>query len=112
MSIEWGINLHLDDMDDRVHAAFPAALAKAMEHVRGEAVRQTPVETGNLAGSAAVTVSADHAELTYPGPYARRQHYELDWHHNTGNALYLELPMVQEAPKVFNILSDEIGKVL
>ena len=112
MSVGWEINLNLDGVDDRVKAAFPAALAKAMEHVRGEAVRQTPVETGNLAGSAAVTVTGNHAELKYPGPYARYQHYGMDFHHNTGNALFLELPMVQEAPKVFNILSEEIGKVL
>jgi len=112
MSIEWEFDLHLDRVDEAVKAAIPVALGKAMEHVRGEAVKQTPVESGNLAGSAGVTVKDNEATLLFPGPYARYQHYGLDFHHNHGNALFLELPMVTEAPKVIEIIADELRKVI
>jgi hypothetical protein len=112
MSIEWEFDLHLDRVDEAVKAAIPVALGKAIEHVRGEAVKQTPVESGNLAGSAGVTVTGNEASLLYPGPYARNQHESMDFHHNHGNAKFLELPMMQEAPRVIQIITDELGKVI
>jgi hypothetical protein len=101
----------LDGLDSRITAALTPALAKAMEHVRGVAVSLTPKETGHLAGAAGVTVEGLEAQLKYPGPYARNQHYSLDFRHTNGQALYLEQPMITEAPQVLKILSDEIGKV-
>jgi hypothetical protein len=102
----------LDGLDSRITAALTPALAKAMEHVRGVAVELTPVESGNLRGSAGVTVEGLEAQLLFPGPYARYQHYGLDFRHPMGGqALYLEQPMITEAPKAFKIIADEIGKV-
>jgi hypothetical protein len=101
----------LDGLDSRVTAALTPALAKAMEHVRGVAVELTPKETGHLAGSAGVTVEGLEAQLKYPGPYARNQHYSLDFRHTNGQALYLEQPMITEAAKAIQIIADEIGKV-
>lgn len=112
MSIEWEFDLHLDAVNDAVHAAIPRAVGKAMEHIRGEAVKQTPVENGHLAGSAGVTVVGDTASITYPGPYARNQHESMDFHHDKGNAKFLELPMMQEAPTAIGIIEDELGKVI
>jgi hypothetical protein len=101
----------LDGLDARVQAALTPAIAKALEHVRGVAVELTPKESGHLAGSAGVTGEGMEGQLLYPGPYARNQHYSLDFRHTNGQALFLEQPMITEAPKVFQILSDEIGKV-
>lgn len=112
MGIEWKFDLHFDDIAARVKAAEIPAAMQAMEHVRGEVARQTPIETGQLVGSEDVQPTADGARIFIPGPYARRQHYELSYHHNTGNALYLELPMLKEAPTVVRMLGDAIRKVL
>jgi hypothetical protein len=102
----------LDGLDSRIMAALTPALAKAMEHVRGVAVSLTPVETGHLRGAAGVTVEGLEAQLKYPGPYARYIHYGLDFRHPMGGqALYLEQPMITEAPKALKIIADEIGKV-
>jgi hypothetical protein len=108
----------LDALDSRIMAALVPAVAKALEHVRGESVKLAPVESGNLAGSAGVTVfeavgggASVTGQLLYPGPYARNQHYSLDFRHTHGQALYLEQPMITEAGKAIKIISDEIGKV-
>ncbi len=97
----------LDALDERLMALITQALAKAMEHVRGVSVELAPIESGHLRGSADVTVVGLEARLLYPGPYARYQHYGLDFRHPMGGqALYLEQPMITEAPYVFKIIAD------
>jgi len=100
----------LDALDERITALITKALAKAMEHVRTVSVALAPIETGNLRGSADVTVVGLEAHLLYPGPYARNQHYTLDFKHTSGQALYLEQPMITEAPYVFKIIADMVGE--
>jgi Cft2 family RNA processing exonuclease len=112
MAEEGDFEAYLDDVDARIRAVTPIALAKGMEHVRGVSVELTPEETGHLIGSAGVTVEGDEAQLLFPGPYARNQHYSLDFRHTKGQALYLEQPMTTEAGKVLQIIADEIGGVM
>lgn len=100
----------LDALDERISALTTKALARAMEHVRAVAAALTPVETGRLVGSASVTAVGLEARLLYPGPYARNQHYSLDFKHTHGQALYLEQPMITEAPYVFKIIADMLGE--
>lgn len=95
-----------------IEAALPAALAKGAEYLRAEAVKLTPVETGNLAGEAEVRGAALDWEVYYPGPYARRQHYELSYRHTHGQALFLEQPTITEAPKVIQIIADDVRDAL
>jgi hypothetical protein len=113
MGMSWEFNLNFDQIAERVHAGLKPAALLAMEAiVRPEVARQTPVETGHLVGSEEVRPIDDGVEIFIPGPYARRQHYELSYRHNTGNALYLELPMVSKAPDVIRFLGDEFRKLL
>lgn len=108
----------LEGVDARIEAALPAIMTEAMEHVRSVVATKTPEESGNLVGSEDVTTTTPEgsgefvSELYIPGPYARRQHYELDYKHTVGQALYLEEPMVTEAQKVFQIIAEGIGDVL
>lgn len=99
----------LERVTEGMEELMPIAVARGMEHIRGVAVTLTPKETGQLAGSAGVTVSGDEAELLYPGPYARYQHYRLDLRHTVGQALYLEQPMRTEADTAMNIIADTLG---
>lgn len=112
MSIEWHIDLHLDQIAQRTLAAEIPAAMEAMEFVRIEVAAETPIETGNLVGSESVEPTEQGARILIPGPYARRQHYGLDFHHNTGNALFLELPMVTQAPGALRVLGDAIRKAI
>lgn len=102
--------IHLANITHEVLAAIPEAAAKGAEHLRQTAVEKTPIETGNLREEAEVKVHDDGAEVYYPGPYARYQHYELQLRHEDGQALYLEIPTVTEAPKIIEIIAEELRK--
>ena len=112
MSMDAGFEYILDDIDARLLAATPIAVGRGMEHVRGVAAELTPVLSGQLVGSAGVTVEGNEAHLTYPGPYARNQHYSLDFRHTHGQALYLEQPMITETEKVIQIIAETLGDAL
>ncbi|MCC2033069.1 minor capsid protein [Microbacterium allomyrinae] len=100
----------LEALDEQIQELTPVAVGRAMEHIRGVSAELTPVRDGFLVGSAGVTVHGNEARLTYEGPYARRQHFELDWHHTKGQALYLEQPMRTEADKAMEIIADTLGE--
>lgn len=103
----------LDALTARIRAATPQAAFVAMEYLRGVAVEKTPRESGNLRDGAHVDKTATGATLTYEGPYARYQHYELQLnHHGVGQALYLEQPLVTETPEIIRILGTELGNVI
>jgi ribosomal protein L31E len=107
-----GFDIHIDAITDRIIAAIPEAAGRAMEMIRAEVARQTPIETGNLVGSEEVIPHEDGADIFIPGPYARRQHFGLDFHHNTGNALFLELPMMTKAEEAIQMIQDDLGKAM
>jgi hypothetical protein len=106
-------SIHLDKVTDAVIAAIPEATFKAMEHVREVAVSKTPLETGDLRAGAATVNSIDKkgASVYYPGPYGRYQEYEI-LRHEVGQRLYLTSTIIQEAPKVLEILATELSKVI
>lgn len=104
-------SVHMDQITEDVIAAIPAASFKAMEHLRGVAVERTPIETGDLRAGAHTTSGPHGAEVTYPGPYARYQHYEI-LRHEAGQRLYLESAVLSETPKVIEILGEELRKVI
>ncbi len=106
-------SVHLDQITDAVIAAIPAASFKAMEHVRSVAVERTPLESGNLRTSASVVPTPEGANVYYPGPYSRYQHYEPDLKHERGGErLYLSTTILSEAPKVIEILANELRKAI
>jgi hypothetical protein len=104
-------SVHLDQITDAVLAEIPKAAFKAMEHVRQVAVERTPIETGNLRAEASVQPAENGASVYYPGPYARFQEFEI-LRHEVGQRLYLTSSILSEAPKVIEILTNELSKVL
>jgi hypothetical protein len=92
--------------------AAPRALAMGAEHIRAAAVELTPVETGRLAGTAAVHVDGDTASITYDGPYARYQHERLDLRHEHGQAKFLEQPLATEKDTALGIVAEQIRQAL
>lgn len=117
MPIDWdssGFEASMDDIAAKVDAAVPLALARATEHVRAVSTSLAPVLTGNLRASAEVSaISRTEYRIYYPGPYARYQHYGLDFRHpQGGQALYLQQPMVTEAPQCFQIMADTIREAM
>lgn len=112
-----GFDAFIDDITARVEEAIPGAAFKAMEHVREIAVSRAPLETGNLRSSAETVPTEDGAAVYFPGPYSRYQEFGIshsgeELRHETGQSLYLTSSIIQEAPKVLEILTEEIHKAI
>lgn len=110
-------SVHLDHISEAVLAAIPQASFKAMEHVRGTAVELAPLETGNLRESASTIPRENGADVYFPGPYARYQEFGIsesgkELRHDTGQSFYLVTAITQETPRVLEILSTELRKVI
>lgn len=112
MSIEWEINLDLERVSAAADTGAPIGAGKAMEHIRGVATALTPEDTGHLISTADVQVNGNDATITFDGPYARRQHEELTWRHEKGQAKYLEQPMHTEKDTALGIVAKEIRNAL
>lgn len=104
-------SVHLDQITDDVIAAIPAASFKAMEHLREVSVERTPIDSGDLRTSAHTDATPEGANVTFEGPYARYQEYEI-LRHDVGQRLYLTSSVLSETPKVIEILTQELGKVI
>lgn len=99
----------------RSHESAQAGVIRAAEHLRTQAVRQAPVDEGDLRRSAsAVNLSGlglIQAAVTFNRPYAVRQHEELGYRHpKGGKAKYLEDPMNSEAATMLRIISATIAR--
>ena len=74
-----------------------------------------PLDQGPLQDSGAVDKDEGTKQVSvyYDTPYAAIQHENLEYSHN-GNrtAKYLENPTLENAPKVFDIVVEEIKKEL
>jgi hypothetical protein len=110
MSIEWDIDLSgFDILEEELRARIPIAVGRAAEYIKSEAVPLTPIEEGDLRGSAGVVVHGNTGIIEYHSVYARYQHYGLDFvHPRGGQALFLETPMVTKTAEVAKIISDTI----
>ena len=107
--------IHLRQVTEAVIAAIPDAAQKGMQHLHQAAVAKAPVETGHLAASAEVKVHEDGADVYFPGPYARYQEYGVSHsgkalRHEVGQSFYLVTSLVQETPKVLEIVTQELAK--
>lgn len=111
MSFEW----RGEELMARLRGAAPEALNYGAELLRGYSVPLAPLDRGPLRASAQVT-EATPASLTshvsYDTPYAARQHEELDWHHEDGQAKYLEGPLLEHEGDLMKAISNRLGKAL
>jgi hypothetical protein len=93
---------NLNGLQERVRAEIPGALYEQAEEVMAESQKIVPVDLGTLKNSKFVEqpVSAgDSVSVTlgYGGEasdYAIVQHERLDFHHEVGEAKYLEKPVM------------------
>lgn len=108
-----GLDAWLADFE----GAMPGALLAGGKVIEAGAVRRAPVDTGHLRGSAETTVTgaglAAFSRVRFPGPYARRQHYELDWKHpRGGQALYLYTALIADGPKAVEAMAAYLKGIL
>ena len=86
------------------------------EHVLEEAVRIVPLQEGTLMRSGVAHKPESgtlQAAVSFDGPYAARQHEEMDWQHPGGRqAKYLENPLNASKDTGMRIVQREIKQEL
>lgn len=95
-----------------VEQAAKSGVRAAAELVREVAVNRAPVETGALRNSAKVSQEGTDAVVSFNTKYAARQHEELGWHHQDGQAKYLESALLDSQADVQDAIAKEIRKAL
>jgi hypothetical protein len=85
-----------------------AGLMEAGLFVKSKAVPITPIDTGNLRGSAYVELSTKGAEpvaiIGYASNYAIYVHEGVEKHFNVGQAKFLETALKENTSKILEIL--------
>lgn len=126
MSIRIENSLNLGALADRIRVASPEALDDAAQHVLEVAREKAPLlvdlkkanderrfNPGELRESGYARVVDDStAEVGFSAFYAGWQHERLDYHHEVGQAKYLEEPLVTEKDEAMRIIAERLGEAL
>ncbi|MGH3942506.1 MAG: hypothetical protein ACRDTG_28560 [Pseudonocardiaceae bacterium] len=115
MTLRFDLDWRGDQVGVRERAGAVKGLHTATEHLLGVSRQRVPLEEGALERSGRAEV--DETELTgavsYDTVYARRQHEEMEWQHDTGRtAKYLEGPLFEEADVLLEIIGKSIRDAL
>lgn len=107
----------LATMPVEARGAVYVVLQRAALDLKGKAQRITPVESGDLQGSAyaeaELTAEGVEAVVGFDSVYARRQHEELDWQHKApGQAKFLEQPYEENRRKYSLAVTNAIKKAV
>lgn len=102
---------------DKANKAAREAAMKALhlgaEAILTEAVKETPLDTGALERSAAVTDTEDAVYVSFNTPYARVQHEDMTLvHPRRGKAKYLEDPFKRNEEKVIRLVQARVKQAL
>lgn len=87
----------------------------ALFRLRALSVPRAPLDRGPLRESATIDPATEaqlettEGLLIYDTPYAARQHEELDYHHDDGEAKYVERPMTEHAAELQGIIAKEVA---
>lgn len=104
-----------DAVTKAVREAGIAAILDGAEHILTESIDETPVLTGTLRRSGAVSPFNEREQavyISYNTPYALRQHEELNYRHTDGKAKYLEDPFNRNKTKVLKLVAARVKAVL
>jgi hypothetical protein len=98
-----------------MRAAGARGLLLGAEHVLQLATNVVPLDEGFLQSTG--TASVDEGDMTamvsFDGPYAVRQHEELEWRHAPGReAKYLESSLNSSRTEVKNVIAAQLRRAL
>lgn len=98
-----------------VRQAAMQALHDGAEHILTEAIDETPIDTGALRRSGAVTDAPNEGAVyvSFNTPYAVKQHEDLTLNHpRGGKAKYLEDPFNRNKDKVQRLVAKTVRNAL
>lgn len=99
-----------DDVAKRPIEEAKKKLKAAAEEIKGLSQTMCPVDTSVLKNSAYVTEITDGWEIGYGGAakaYALEQHENLYYHHNVGQAKFLELAFIEVVARLSGKMANE-----
>ncbi len=88
---------------------------RAAEYLKSISVPKAPLDRGPLRASAKVIPATPYkaeAILLFDEPYAAIQHENLEYHHDDGQAKYVEQPMVANQRKIQGIIAQDIAEAI
>jgi hypothetical protein len=97
------------------HTAVQQALLDAAEAILTDSQDEVPHDTGTLERSGTVTDAPGEGAvyISYNTPYAKRQHEDLNLHHEAGRkAKYLEGPLNKNVSKAIRLVELRVKKAL
>lgn len=100
------------DAARRIIAAAEGGVIAAAEVVKQDAINRAPAETGELRNSANTDADGLEATIYFDTPYAVKQHEELGYHHEIGEAKYLENAVTANREVVARVISQAIRGAL
>lgn len=104
----------------RASKAARRGLFEGANAILTDAKKRCPVDLGNLKGSGYATqpeATADgvRVQVGFGGPatpYALRQHEELGWHHDVGEAKYLENAVDAKGSEVPRLVAQRVAEAM
>lgn len=94
----------------RVRRGTTEGLLDAAEVVKQEAIQRAPLDTGYLRNTASTSAEDNEAVVSFDGPYAVRQHEEVGYHHQDGEAKFLENAVIATRAEVAAVISQSIRR--
>lgn len=85
-------------------------LQEAADVVKQESIERTPLETGELRNDCSTAVEDLDAVVYYSKVYAARQHEEVGWHHQDGEAKFLENAVIAKQSEVAAVIAQAIRR--
>lgn len=103
-------------LEHRVLDAFHEGGKEAVEELKRLSQAVVPVDMMDLHNSATATFTPTaegfRGSVTYDGPYAARQHEEVDWRHDPGRqAKYLGGPLRANSDRLQEHITEKVKRV-
>lgn len=109
------LNINIPAALQVTDAGAADGLTKAAERLRALSVPLTPLDRGDLRSMTAVTPASPgnlESKVTNSLPYAVRQHEELGYRHESGQAKYLEQPARESSAELGAIIAASIRRAV
>lgn len=114
MAQQEGFTWNGDEYSLKLGEAGADGLNRAAEFLRAKSVPRAPIDRGPLRESAQVhdaTPSDLESAVSYDTAYAVRQHEELGYRHDDGEAKYLERPLHENDAALQALIAKSIGRI-
>lgn len=104
MSVEWRGTV----VAAAATTASSAALFAGADLIRGVAIQNTPKDSGDLRQSITAEAEGTQAVVYSDSVYAARQHEEVGWHHEVGQAKFLEAAVNSQGAAAMQLVAAKL----